>query len=367
MLHLKNCEIREIQQEFIGRKIVIFGIGNYYEILQKTNFEEVAEQVSYVVDNSPKASTISFYDRELQLASPDKLRAEKDCVIILTSPVYMYDMFCQLKEMNLAGKIDCYAFPFMQLVSKKQMEPALLRKVYSNDGDYSIPKIIHCFWFSGEQKPENYQRCIDTWKEKCPEYKIIEWNKDNYNWEKNEFCKHAIEVQAWAFASDYARLDVIYQMGGFYLDMDVEIIKSFDDLIYNKSLFSYSNQITVDLATFASQKENELVKKMLDLYDNIDTPETKRDYMSFFQPRVIQGCLRDYGLFGNGELQIVDGNVFLPRTFFMPMDTIIFEMSALSEYTHSIHYDNFGWNAGHEDIRQKKIKSNRKLWNLVEQ
>ena len=217
------------------------------------------------------------------------------------------------------------------------------------------------------EKPESYQKCIDTWKEKCPDYKIIEWNKDNYDWTKNKFCKHAIEVEAWAYASDFARLDVVNQMGGIYLDMDVEILKPFDDLLNNKSLFSYSNQITVDLATFASQKENELISRLMQLYEDVEIPETKKDYMRFFQPRFIQKCLMDYGLSGNGELQIIDGNAFLPRTFFMPMDTIIFNMSALSSYTYSIHYDNFGWNAGKEDIRKKKIESNRKLWDLIEE
>lgn len=33
-------------------------------------------------------------------------------------------------------------------------------------------------------------------------------------------------AKKWEFASDYARLDIIYNHGGIYLDTDVEIFKS---------------------------------------------------------------------------------------------------------------------------------------------
>ena len=31
-----------------------------------------------------------------------------------------------------------------------------------------IPKLIHCVWLSGDDKPEIYKRCINSWIEKCP-------------------------------------------------------------------------------------------------------------------------------------------------------------------------------------------------------
>jgi mannosyltransferase OCH1-like enzyme len=40
-----------------------------------------------------------------------------------------------------------------------------------------IPKKIHYCWLSGEAIPQNFQKCIATWKEIMPEYEIICWDK----------------------------------------------------------------------------------------------------------------------------------------------------------------------------------------------
>lgn len=34
----------------------------------------------------------------------------------------------------------------------------------------------------------------------------------------------------WAFVSDYARLKIVYEQGGIYMDVDVELIKPLDEL-----------------------------------------------------------------------------------------------------------------------------------------
>jgi len=43
-----------------------------------------------------------------------------------------------------------------------------------------IPKVIHYCWFGRNPKSEIIQKCIESWKEKCPDYEIIEWNEDNF-------------------------------------------------------------------------------------------------------------------------------------------------------------------------------------------
>ena len=44
-----------------------------------------------------------------------------------------------------------------------------------------IPKVIHYCWFGGNPLPEEAKRCIESWKKYCPDYKIIEWNENNYD------------------------------------------------------------------------------------------------------------------------------------------------------------------------------------------
>ena len=94
-----------------------------------------------------------------------------------------------------------------------------------------IPKVIHYCWFGGNPKSETIMACIDSWHRYCPDYKIIEWNEDNFDVNILPYIKDAYEDKKWAFVSDYARLFIIYNNGGIYLDTDVLLHRSLDELL----------------------------------------------------------------------------------------------------------------------------------------
>lgn len=85
-----------------------------------------------------------------------------------------------------------------------------------------IPKKIHYVWF-GNEKNKLMKECIDSWKKL--NYEVYEWNEKTYDINKNDFVKEAYKKQNWAFLSDYIRLDVLYNLGGIYIDTDVLLIK----------------------------------------------------------------------------------------------------------------------------------------------
>ena len=97
-----------------------------------------------------------------------------------------------------------------------------------------IPKKIHLCWFGNGKMDETVQNCIKSWKEKLPDYEIKIWNEENFDINISKYTKDAYKAEKWAFVSDYVRLWVLYNEGGIYLDSDVEIIKSLDELLYNK-------------------------------------------------------------------------------------------------------------------------------------
>ncbi len=366
MIKLHNCTITDAKDKFSNKKIVPFGLGAWFNFLQYTALRDCADSVAYIIDNKPDGKTACFAGKDLSVYSPEKLREEKNCVVLLTSPVYMYDMYIQLTQMDLDESVECYAFPLMQLVSNVKNNPELEKKVLDSSRPRRIPKTIHSFWFSGEEKPDSYKRCVDTWRKVCPDYKIIEWTKDNYDFTKNEFCKKAIEVGAWAYASDFARLDVVNSFGGIYLDMDVEVLKPFDDLLSNKAFFSFSNNVNVDMAIFASEANNNFIHQLLSLYENVQIPAEKKGFSAFFQPSHVAKSLHDIGLQFDGSMQVIDDMLFLPRNYLMPLDVVLFDLDAKDERTYSVHYDNFGWSTAQVNNRDKKISDNRKLWEMVE-
>ena len=80
-----------------------------------------------------------------------------------------------------------------------------------------IPKVIHYCWFGGNEMSALEKKCIESWKMQCPDYEIIRWDETNYDVTKNLYMQQAYAAKKWAFVSDYARLDILYQHGGFYL------------------------------------------------------------------------------------------------------------------------------------------------------
>lgn len=94
-----------------------------------------------------------------------------------------------------------------------------------------IPKKIHYCWFGGNPLPEDVKRYIESWKKYCPDYELIRWDESNYDVHKNTYVELAYQNKKWAFLTDYARLDTIYEHGGIYLDADVELVHGISSCI----------------------------------------------------------------------------------------------------------------------------------------
>ncbi len=131
-----------------------------------------------------------------------------------------------------------------------------------------IPKVIHYCWFGGNKKPDIVIRCIESWKRFCPNWEIHEWNETNLDVLSVPYMKEAYEKKKWAFVSDVARLLIIYQYGGVYLDTDVELLDSIESWINNEAfyIFESNRNIATGLGLGAS-KGHGSVKAMLDYYE----------------------------------------------------------------------------------------------------
>jgi hypothetical protein len=64
-----------------------------------------------------------------------------------------------------------------------------------------------------------------------PEYEYVLWDGKKFDINSHTFVKEACSAKKWAFASDYIRLYALYTEGGIYLDTDVYVMRSFNDLL----------------------------------------------------------------------------------------------------------------------------------------
>ena len=77
-----------------------------------------------------------------------------------------------------------------------------------------IKKTIHYCWFGGGPKSQLVEKCLKSWKKKCPDYEIVEWNENNFSLSGCPmYVREAYEEKLYAFVSDYARLKIIYDHG----------------------------------------------------------------------------------------------------------------------------------------------------------
>ncbi|RYG98901.1 MAG: glycosyl transferase, partial [Alphaproteobacteria bacterium] len=88
-----------------------------------------------------------------------------------------------------------------------------------------IPKKIHYVWFGGNTKPGHVIDTVESWRQVMPDHEILEWNEENLNISLHPWMEKMHRAGKFAFASDWARLHVLRENGGIYLDTDVELKK----------------------------------------------------------------------------------------------------------------------------------------------
>lgn len=138
-----------------------------------------------------------------------------------------------------------------------------------------IPKIIHLCWLSGDAFPSNIQKCIDSWHRLLPDYEIWLWDTKRFDINSTRWTREAFENHKYAFAADYIRLYALYNYGGIYLDSDVMVYKSFNDLLNLPYFIGQDFTGSFEPAIIGSEKGNTWIKVVLDAYN--DRPFAKSD------------------------------------------------------------------------------------------
>ena len=130
-----------------------------------------------------------------------------------------------------------------------------------------IPKIFHLCWLSGDPYPKKIEFCINSWKKYNPDYEVMIWDAKRFDVNTLPWTKQAFEAKKYAFVADYIRLYAVYNYGGIYLDSDVEVIKSFDDVLdLPYFVGSETEETSLELAAFGAEKGMPWVKTAMEWY-----------------------------------------------------------------------------------------------------
>lgn len=213
-------------------------------------------------------------------------------------------------------------------------------------------KIIHYIWLGGNPKSKLIEKCIASWRKYMPDWEIKEWNESNLDINCNDYVHKAYNEKKYAFASDYFRFDILKKHGGLYLDVDVEIIRPFEDLLVDKhavTAFEYSNNVAPGLVLYASEPDNKFMRLMCDKYLNYTFENTQKGIpMTICEYTTNE--LISHGLALNDSLQEVCGITIYPSTFFCPTNKE-WSIQNFSKETRCIHHYGASWLDAHDNMK----------------
>lgn len=225
-----------------------------------------------------------------------------------------------------------------------------------------IPKIIHYCWFGKGLMPKSQKDCVKSWKKILPEYKFILWDESNFDIGYCSYTKSAYEAKKFAFVSDVARCKALYEMGGIYLDTDVEVFEKFDpylDVNFFSAIEIYNEFYTQNIAslldgnglpleesvviphleiltsTIGCEPGNRLIKDTLDYYVGLNADI---NFPFFSIDRLIPKLAVKYGFRYVDEKQILQDNMVI-----YPTGIFGHAFCVNPKYSVTYHYNAASW------------------------
>lgn len=209
-----------------------------------------------------------------------------------------------------------------------------------------IPKIIHYCWFGRGEMPQLAKDCIASWHKYMPDWEYKLWNEDNFDINYNDYTREAYKARKFAFVTDVVRLYALYTEGGVYMDTDVEVLKSYDDLLSLSGFTGYegSKYLPPVTGTIAAESGNQWVEEQLKAYESVHF--IKKDGALDLTTNTVRitEIMRAGGFIADGEKQTYKDMTIFPVNYFCPRQTT--GEFFLTENTYCDHHFMSSWNNG---------------------
>lgn len=198
-----------------------------------------------------------------------------------------------------------------------------------------IEKKIHLLWFGSGKKDNLIKKCENSIKNILQDYEIKNWTEENFDINSHSYTEDAYKNKKYAFVSDYARLKILYEEGGIYLDSDMYIIKSFDDFLSHDLALGKEDGDFISAGMIACKPNNTYIKDLLDYYDSLKDRDTI--------PRIMTHVFeKNKDKYKNENMNI---KIFEPK-YFYPFDANNikkFNFKNAPKESYAVHMWNYSW------------------------
>lgn len=245
-----------------------------------------------------------------------------------------------------------------------------------------IPKIIHYCWFGKGLMPKSQKDCIKRWKKLMPDYQFMRWDESTFDVQKYEASRNAYEVKKYSMVSNVCRYNVLAQYGGIYLDTDVDVFKSYDDLLqydFFSAIEYYPNEfknehiaeqflnedgstkdaskdiphLEILTSTIGCVPNQKMITDIRDYYNNLHLDvEKMRNYPLYVKnDRLVARYLTHYGFRYKDETQYIKDNMVVFGT-----GVFGYAFSPKATCVYSYHHNAASWSDSQSKHHMQELK-----------
>jgi mannosyltransferase OCH1-like enzyme len=132
----------------------------------------------------------------------------------------------------------------------------------------SIPKIFHAFW-GGPPMPEHLRDYLRRWEALHPDWDLRVHTPGTLPELRNQDLfdqpeKYSPASNPWQWKSDLARYELLYDVGGVYIDADLEPLKRIDPLLEGaQAVAAREDRVYINNAFLGSVRRGRYIEAIL--------------------------------------------------------------------------------------------------------
>ncbi len=341
--------LKASRQEFIddvkrnNLRIVVYGYGVIGSIVAPffIRDNELVENILFWADadSNKQGNEIDLSWTRFDVKAPEAIRQIKESFVLLITGSRYKSIVESFDNDPFYDEVDAYLLPYMLADGCRSFEKEELETL----GKEIIPKTIHYCWFGKKDIPDELKTYMESWHKFCPDYEIKRWDENNYDVDKFMYSSKAYKHGKLGYVPDIVRLDLLYRLGGIYLDTDVELIKPLDSMLGLQGFIGTEKWGIVNAGGGSGATPGHpMIREMLDYKKEIAFE--REDGSLNLESSGTTECipLLKHGFVPDNTVQKINGLTVLTSDFFQPYDYMTGE-TYVTGNTFGIHHFYGSW------------------------